>query len=259
MINLCSWNVNGIRAINKKGFTDWLNKSDFQVIGLQEIKATEDKIPTELIDHEKYNLFSHPAKRPGYSGVACLVNKNLKIQDYLLLNMPEFDDEGRVQVLEFEKFIFFNCYLPNGGRDHSRVPYKLDCSEETMKLAIDLKQQKNKPIIMCGDFNTAHQEIDLKNPKTNQKTTGFLPHEREWMSHFLENGFVDIFRELHPEEEGHYTWWSYRNNCRERNIGWRIDYFMISPELKVAVNKAKILHEVHGSDHCPISLSLNLD
>lgn len=255
-LKLASWNVNGIRAVSQKGFISWLNTGEFDIVGVQEIKAFEEQFPEELRENELYDIYVHSAKRPGYSGVTLFIKKSLKLLNYSLLNQSEYDDEGRVQIAEFEKFILFNCYLPNGARDHSRVPYKLACSQATLELAKDLEKEHKKPIILCGDFNTAHHAIDLKNPKTNTKTTGFLPIEREWMDDFMAEGFVDIFREHHKEEPDHYTWWSYRNDCRGRNIGWRIDYFMVSKSFKDNITHSNILPEVHGSDHCPISIEV---
>jgi exodeoxyribonuclease-3 len=255
-LRIASWNVNGIRAVSQKGFVEWLNTGEFDVIGVQEIKAFEEQFPDALQKHPDYDIYVNSAKRPGYSGVALFVKKSLNLLNYSLLNQPEYDDEGRVQVAEFEDFFLFNCYLPNGARDHSRVPYKLACSQATLELAKDLEKEYNKPVIMCGDFNTAHHAIDLKNPKTNTKTTGFLPIEREWMDSFLAEGFVDIFRDHHKDEPDHYTWWSYRNDCRGRNIGWRIDYFMVSETLKNDILDSSILPQVLGSDHCPIAIEV---
>lgn len=257
-IKLASWNINGVRAATTKGFAQWLLAGEFDIVGVQEIKAKEDQFPDELRNQDQYQLFVHSAERPGYSGVSLFVKNELEVLNYSLLNLPEYDQEGRVQIIELENFYVFNCYLPNGARDHSRVPYKLDCSEATLQLAKDFEMRNQKPVIMCGDFNTAHHAIDLKNPKTNTKTTGFLPHERQWMDHFLEQGFVDIFRKHHPDQPDHYTWWSYRNDCRGRNIGWRIDYFMVSEQIAPKVLTSKIHPEIHGSDHCPISIEVEL-
>lgn len=255
-LKIASWNINGIRAVTTKGFADWLAQGEFDIIGVQEIKAFEEQFPDLLKEQDLYQYFVHSAERPGYSGVTLFVKKDIEILNYSLLNIPEFDNEGRVQIIELAELILFNCYLPNGARDHSRVPYKLDCSEATLQLAKELEQKHQKPVVLCGDFNTAHKAIDLKNPKTNTKTTGFLPIEREWMDHFFAHGFVDIFRQMHQEEEGHYTWWSYRNDCRGRNIGWRIDYFMVSQALCDSITSSQIHPDVFGSDHCPISIEL---
>lgn len=255
-LKLASWNVNGIRAVAQKGLTSWLHSGEFDILAVQEIKAFEDQFPAELLESDLYDVYVHSAERPGYSGVALFVKKSLHIENYFLLNQSEYDDEGRVQIAEFEKFILFNCYLPNGARDHSRVPYKLACSQATLELAKEIEKERQRPVIFCGDFNTAHRSIDLKNPKTNTKTTGFLPIEREWMDQFLSEGFVDIFREHHKDQVDHYTWWSYRNNCRARNIGWRIDYFMVSESFKNNILNSRILYDIYGSDHCPISIEV---
>ncbi|MGB0452541.1 MAG: exodeoxyribonuclease III [Bacteriovoracaceae bacterium] len=253
-IKIACWNVNGIRAVTQKGLNDWFSESKYHIYCFQEIKAKENQFPEEILESKKMNWKIHPAKRPGYSGVASLISNRLDLLSYENLGISKFDDEGRIQVMEFENFYLINCYIPNGSRDHSRVDFKLKCSEEVLKKA--KKLNKKKPVLLCGDFNTAHTELDLKNPKTNHKTTGFLPRERAWMDKFISEGFVDVFREKHIDEPDHYTWWSYRNNCRSRNIGWRIDYFFATEDLLPHIKKPEILSDVMGSDHCPIYLEL---
>jgi len=258
MYQIASWNVNGLRAVAKKNFRDWAIKNQYNLLCLQEIKALPEQLPEEILHLDGYDGYFYPAKKKGYSGVALYIRqktpKPLKVG--YGIGMPKYDDEGRTIWAEFPKFIVFNCYFPNGQRDHGRVPYKLSYSRALTKYALKMSEATGKPLIICGDYNTAHHEIDLSNPKTNKKTTGFLPNERRWMDQFEEQGFVDIFRKRHPGEPGHHTWWSYRNDCRGRNIGWRIDYFFISAELEKKVKDANICADVLGSDHCPITLSL---
>ena len=251
-----SWNVNGLRACHKKGFLEWLNTEKPHILGLQEIKANVEQLPEELTKLKKYNAYFFSAKKAGYSGVALYISKKLEHEVTYGLGIKKFDDEGRSIIAEFEDFILINCYFPNGQRDHGRVPYKLDFSKAVAKKAKALKKKTSKPVIICGDVNTAHEEIDLANPKTNRKTTGFLPIEREWLTTFLKSGYFDAFRKFTPVENGHYTWWTYRGDCRQRNIGWRIDYFLTENSLEKQVKKCYHRPEVLGSDHCPIMLEL---
>ena len=202
-----------------------------------------------------YRTFWSAAKKKGYSGVAIFLKREaLSVTEGL--QVPEFDDEGRTLVGEFEDFILINGYFPNGQHNLGRVPYKLRYSDTVMEHAHRLRREKTKPIIICGDINTAHREIDLARPKENEGNTGFLPEERAWLDKFLASGFIDIFRELEPGPN-HYTWWSYRAGARPRNVGWRIDYFFITPELRPRVHKAYHQPQVHGSDHCPVVLELH--
>lgn len=254
-MKLASWNVNGIRACAKKGFVEWLDKEDCDVVCLQEIKAETDQFPEEILKRDEF-LYINSAEKKGYSGVA-IFSKKEPIEVWEGLGIEEFDCEGRTLIAEFEDYILFNCYFPNGQRDHNRVPYKLNFSDAVMEEALKLKKEKKKEIIICGDYNTAHQAIDLANPKSNKNSTGFLPNEREWMDKFFANGFIDTFRHFTPDENGHYTWWTYRGNCREKNIGWRIDYFCVTNDLLSRVSKSYHRPEVLGSDHCPIILELN--
>lgn len=253
-MKIISWNVNGIRAVTKKGFVDWLHQESPDIVCLQETKAQYDQFPEELKTHPNYHISHSSAEKKGYSGVATL--SKIPFIKTTLLDIDLFDSEGRVLIHEGEHFFLINAYFPNGQRDHNRVPYKLNFCEEILAKVNDLK--KIKPVIITGDFNTAHQEIDLANPKSNIKTTGFLPIEREWMDKFIANGFIDIFRSTYPDRTGAYTWWSHRPTVRERNIGWRIDYFFITPDLLPHVKETNIFPEVKGSDHCPIGLELSL-
>jgi exodeoxyribonuclease-3 len=251
-MKLISWNVNGIRAVYKKGFLEWFSRESPDILCLQETKADFEQFPPGLLNLPSYEIFHSSAIRKGYSGVATFSRE--KFLDTFFFKKKLYDSEGRVLIHEHPHFFLVNAYFPNGSRDLSRVPFKLAFYDDMLKKVNHLRQ--SKPVIITGDFNTAHSEIDLANPKSNTKTTGFLPEERVWIDKFIADGWVDIFRKLHPSKKGAYTWWSPRPTVRERNIGWRIDYFFISPELLPCVKKAEILPEVMGSDHCPILLEL---
>lgn len=251
-MKLISWNVNGIRSVYTKGFLEWFATESPNILCLQETKAQFDQFPLEIREMNNHSIFHSSAVKKGYSGVATISSE--KLLDTKKLDEAIIDDEGRVLIHEYEDFFLLNCYFPNGQRDHNRVPYKLEFCDSILKRMNELR--KKKEIIITGDFNTAHKEIDLANPKTNKNTTGFLPIERAWMDTFIANGYVDIFRELNPEVTGAYTWWSNRPGVRERNIGWRIDYFFITPGLRSRVKSARILPSVKGSDHCPVVLEL---
>ncbi|MCP5467687.1 MAG: exodeoxyribonuclease III [Deltaproteobacteria bacterium] len=253
-MKMVTWNINGIRAVVKKGFWDWLEKESPDILCLQETKAHPSQLDESLLKPKGYKPYWSSAERKGYSGVALFVKEEpLSISEGL--SAPEFDIEGRTLVAEFADFILFNGYYPNGKHDLSRVPYKLKYSDLVLEKALELQKEKKKPIILAGDFNTAHQPIDLARPKENQGNTGFLPEERAWIDKLVANGFIDIFRE-HEADSGHYSWWSYRAGARERNVGWRIDYFFITPELKNKVNRSYYQPEVMGSDHCPVVLEI---
>lgn len=251
---LFSWNVNGIRACGRKGFLDWLAAAKPDILGLQETRALPEQLEEPLRQPDGYGVTFHPAEKKGYSGVA-LYTREEPMSVVLEGLEPKFDNEGRLIIADYGDFLFYTGYFPNGGNDLSRVPYKLAFSEAVLQHA-EAQRKKGKSIVICGDVNTAHEEIDLANPKSNKKNTGFLPEERAWVSRFLDHGYVDIFRKLHPEEAGCYTWWSNRKGVRERNVGWRIDYFFISPDLEEHVVAARIHADVLGSDHCPIELEL---
>jgi exodeoxyribonuclease-3 len=252
-MKLISWNVNGIRAVYKKGFPEWFAKELPDILCLQETKASLDQFPIELTQIPNYQIFDSSSVKKGYSGVATFCRE--KILDTKKSEKEVYDCEGRVLVHELKDIFLVNCYFPNGSRDHSRVPYKLQFCDDILKMINKL--QEKKPVVITGDFNTAHKEIDLANPKTNIKTTGFLPIERAWMDKFVSQGWIDIYRHLNPEKTGAYTWWSNRPTVRERNIGWRIDYFFVSPSLLKHVKRADILPNIKGSDHCPVLLELN--
>ncbi|NOX90162.1 MAG: exodeoxyribonuclease III [Calditrichaeota bacterium] len=253
-MKLISWNVNGLRAALRNGFSDALNHINPDIVCLQEIKLQREQIPDETEQLTDYHKFWNFAERKGYSGAAVFTkSKPLKVTRGL--GIEKFDNEGRVIVAEFREFLLYNIYFPNGRRDHGRVDYKLEFYAELLKI-VNTRRDRGERVIITGDFNTAHKEIDLKNPETNRKTSGFLPQEREWIDRYLENGWIDTFRHFYPDLKDQYTWWSYRFNARKRNIGWRIDYFMISENLLPFLKEAFILPDVMGSDHCPIGIEL---
>jgi len=256
-IRLFSWNVNGLRACGRKGFPEWLAAEQPDVLGLQEIRALPEQLDGELREPAGYRTWIHPAEKKGYSGVALYSKVEPESVTLGGLGEERFDSEGRLIIADYGSFLFYTGYFPNGGNDLSRVPYKLEFSEAVLQHA-EAQRKAGRSVVICGDVNTAHQEIDLANPKANAKNTGFLPEERAWVSRFLEHGYLDIFRHSNPETTGAYSWWSNRKGVRERNVGWRIDYFFISEDLLGRVVEAKIHPDVMGSDHCPISLELAL-
>lgn len=257
---LISWNVNGLRSVATKGFESWFRTLLPDVIALQEIKATQGDVE-HLISSwaDLYDIHLHPAQKKGYSGTALLIKKELKnsvIGIHRGLKDIDEDNEGRLIWCEFQDFIFMNGYFPNGQRDHSRVAYKLDFSRKVVALAHELHQKNKKEIIIAGDINTAHTEMDLANPKSNAKTTGFLPNERAFIDEMIAGGLADVFRHFHPQLPEQYTWWTYRGDCRERNIGWRLDYFFSTQKMLEKVLRVEHLTKVLGSDHCPILLEI---
>ncbi len=249
---LC-WNINGIRAIWKKGFPEWFEKENPDVLCLQETKAQQEQLSEEIIKFKDYRSYFYSAQKKGYSSVA-VYTKHKPIRAKAGLGMPLYDSEGRLIELEFDKFILFNIYFPNGGRGPERVKYKLDFYGEVFNRAEELRKSK-KNIIICGDYNTAHKEIDLARPKENVNTSGFLAEERAWIDKIINMNYIDIFREYN-KEPGQYTYWDQITRARERNVGWRIDYFFISKEMRNMVADAKIHMNVMGSDHCPIEIVL---
>jgi exodeoxyribonuclease-3 len=252
-MKLYSWNVNGFRAVIKKGFWEWFTQAQGDVVCLQEIKAHPEQISKKDRDTSAYQGLWNPATvKKGYSGVAVYSAITAQSIDY---ELPEkrFQGEGRLIQMEFEYFYFFNVYFPNGQMSDERLQYKLEYYDSFLSHVQSLR--KHKPIVVCGDFNTAHKEIDLKNPKANEARSGFLPIERAWLDTFIAHGYIDTFR-MFTKDPGHYTWWTYRFNARANNAGWRIDYFFVSDELQNQVKNAWIEPEVQGSDHCPIGLEL---
>jgi exodeoxyribonuclease-3 len=252
-LRLFSWNVNGIRAIYRKGFLDWFKKADPDILCLQETKAHPDQLVEELKNVNGYYSYFSSAEKKGYSGVVTYTKeKPLDVKQGI--GIKKFDSEGRFIITEFEEFILFNIYFPNGKASKERLQYKMDFYNAFLKHCKKL-QKEGKRIVVCGDVNTAHEEIDLARPKENEKTSGFLPEERKWIDKFISAGFFDTFR-MFNNEPGNYTWWDMITRARERNVGWRIDYFYTSDNLKDKVKAASIHATVMGSDHCPIELEL---
>jgi exodeoxyribonuclease III len=252
-MRIFSWNVNGLRAVAKKGFFDWLSVESPDVVCLQEIKARTVDLDETILKPEGYHPVWNSAQRKGYSGVAIYSKK--KIQSvHTGIGIERFDLEGRVIRAEFKDFDLLNVYFPNGTSGEERLQYKMDFYDAFLDHCERLRE-KEKELIITGDVNTAHQAIDLKNPKANEKNSGFLPEERAWVDKFVSHGYVDSFRKFHPEPD-QYTWWSYRFNVRAKNIGWRIDYFFVTENLMKKVKDSFIKPEVMGSDHCPIGLEI---
>lgn len=252
MMKFVSWNVNGIRACSGKGFLNFFRSADADVFCIQETKLQEGQIS---LDMEGYYQYWNYAEKKGYSGTAIFTKaKPLSISNGI--GSAEHDTEGRAITLEFEKYYLINVYTPNSQRDLARLSYRLRWEDSLREYLLDL--EKKKPVILCGDLNVAHQAIDLKNPKPNMGNSGFTLEERGKMTELLHHGFVDTYRFLYPDQEGMYTWWSYMNKVRERNIGWRIDYFIVSKALASSIIGAGAECFVMGSDHCPVTLELDL-
>ncbi|MFH1197200.1 MAG: exodeoxyribonuclease III [bacterium] len=252
-LKLISWNVNGIRAVAKKGFIEWFNNENADVVCLQETKAWEDQLEDSLKNIPGYFSFFSEAEKKGYSGVA-IYTKEEPIKVGKGFGIPKFDSEGRILIAEFKEYVLYNIYYPNGKMSPERLQYKMDFYEAFQNHAVAMRNE-GKKIVICGDVNTAHKEIDLSRPKENEKTSGFLPMERAWIDRFLAEGFLDSLR-LFTDEPGLYSWWDLVTRARERNVGWRIDYFYISDNLKRNIKNAFIQPEVMGSDHCPIGIEL---
>ena len=251
-MQILSWNVNGIRAVVRKGFVDFLKKRKSDVLCLQEIKINEEARAKEVFDFSGYQEFWHSAERPGYSGTAILVKDGIKAN---ILPDLVWDNEGRVQVLDLGNFYLVNSYFPNANHELTRLNFKVDFNDKILRYL--KKLEKSKPVIICGDLNVAHQEIDLARPKDNVGNPGFTNEERAWMTKFLNKDFVDTFRSLNKDKV-QYSWWSYRFNARIRNIGWRIDYFCASAKIMKHIKKSLILDKIHGSDHCPVGIEIKI-
>jgi exodeoxyribonuclease-3 len=253
-MKIYSWNVNGYRAICGKGFNDWFKGIDADVVGLQEVKAHQEAVDPKLLEKKGYQCFWHAAKKPGYSGVALWTRvEPLSYQEGI--GIEKFDVEGRVQIAEFKDFYLLNCYFPNSQDERARLPYKLEFCDAILKFTQKM-HKKGKAVIVQGDLNIAHTEMDIKNAKTNQDSPGFYLEERQWMTQYLKSGVVDIFRQRHPQEPHHYTWWSYRANARANNVGWRIDYHVVSESIADQVKKVGHQPKVMGSDHCPVFIEI---
>ena len=256
MTILFSWNVNGLRAAARKGFLDWLVDVGPDILGIQETRCHPDQLDPRVRQPDDYYAYYASAERKGYSGVALYTRiEPLNVQ--VGLGLPDFDREGRTIVAEFVDFVLIVAYFPNGSRDHSRVPFKMTYKREFLAYCNELRRQ-GKKVVFCGDVNTAHNEIDLARPRQNRKSTGFLLEEREWIDEIVAQGYVDTFRDLYPDRDGAYSWWSYIGGARARNVGWRLDYFFVSEDLRPNVVDAAIHPDVLGSDHCPVSLILDL-
>ena len=253
-MKLFSWNVNGVRAIEKKGFLDWMSSELPDVLCIQEIKAKFEQLPDTLQNIDGYYSYWHSADKLGYSGVATFCREEPLHVQYGL-GIEKYDQEGRVLITEFENFLLYNIYFPNGQKDEFRLQYKLDFYNDLLVILNDQVESGNN-VIVAGDWNTAHQPIDLANPKANENYSGFLPVERAQLDEYVEHGYVDSFRLFH-DEPNRYSWWTYRHGARERNIGWRIDYFFTNQEFANQITNADIHENVMGSDHCPVSLELS--
>lgn len=251
-MRMVSWNVNGLRACISKGFLDFFNEIDADIFSLQETKLQDGQIEIKLDSYHQYWNYS---EKKGYSGVA-IFTKQKPLKVIYGLNIDEHNHEGRVITLEFENFYYITAYVPNSQEELKRLNYRMKWEDDIRNYLMEL--DKSKPVIYCGDLNVAHTEIDLKNPKTNRKNPGFSDEEREKFSMLLNSGFIDSFRYLYPDLTGAYSWWSYRFKAREKNSGWRIDYYIISKRLTENLKDAKIHSEILGSDHCPVSIDINI-
>ncbi|KYK29033.1 exodeoxyribonuclease III [Thermoplasmatales archaeon SG8-52-1] len=254
-MRLLSWNVNGIRAADKKGLFDWFKNESADILCLQEIKALPEQLPPHLRNPPGYNIYISSAEKKGYSGVATF-SKEKPTDVKKGFGIQKFDTEGRILLTDFPSFTLFNIYFPNGKKNQERLDFKLDFYDTFLAYADNLKAQ-GKNIVVCGDFNTAHNEIDLARPKENEKISGFLPIERAWIDTFIDHGYIDTFRYFNKEPEN-YSWWDFKTRARERNVGWRIDYFFTNKEFMKHVKKAFILKDVMGSDHCPIGIEIDV-
>jgi exodeoxyribonuclease-3 len=255
-LKILSWNVNGLRAIYGKGFLEWLQKEMPDILCLQETKARADQVPPELKNIPGYCSFFSSGDKKGYGGVGLFSRERPKSLRFSL-DIDGFDDEHRTIVADWGDFLIFNVYFPNGKASKERLEYKLKFYDRFLDL-MDRHLAEGRSILICGDVNTAHKEIDLARPKQNERISGFLPEERAWMDRLVGHGFVDTFRIFHPEG-GYYSWWDLKTKARERNVGWRIDYFFASERLGNSVKSAFILKEVPGSDHCPVGIELQID
>jgi exodeoxyribonuclease-3 len=252
-----SWNVNGIRAVDKKEALKWVDEANIDLLGIQETKSTKEQIPDTIFEKEYKTLTASQSAIKGRSGTALFTDIDITFEG----NCPEVDilDEGRINEVHFtlgdKDIAFFNVYFPNGQSKEERLTYKMEFYDRFLDYCENLKSE-GKSIIVCGDVNTAHTQIDIARPKANEKTSGFLPMERDWITKFLEHGYLDTFRVVNGDIKDKYSWWSYRANARANNVGWRIDYFYVSSDLKDNIKDAYILDEVMGSDHCPIGLEM---
>jgi exodeoxyribonuclease-3 len=254
-LRILSWNVNGLRAVYRKGFLDWLQKEKPDILCIQETKATQEQLPSDLRNIQSYHTYYSSAERKGYSGVA-LFTKAKPISIDNGLRIKRFDSEGRIQIADYGSFILLNIYFPNGKASKERLHFKMDFYNAFLDYA-DKFKRKGKRLVICGDVNTAHKEIDLARPKENEKVSGFLPQEQAWIDKLINHGYIDTFR-IFNHDPGQYTWWDLKTKARERNVGWRIDYFFVSDNLIKNVKRSYILADVMGSDHCPIGIDITV-
>ncbi len=255
-MKIVSWNVNGIRACIKKGFFEWLYEAKPDILCLQETKIAEAELTKELMQPKGYHTYWNSGERKGYAGVS-IFTKEEPIKVERGIGVEKFDEEGRFLILEYEKFWLVNAYFPHSQRELNRLKFKLEFNDAFLRFAENLTKTTTKMVIITGDFNVAHKEIDLKNPKQNEHNAGFTIEERRWVDEFLSKGYVDTFREF-EKGPGHYTWWSYRFNARKRNIGWRVDYFFVPIQFLKNIKNSYILKDVLGSDHCPIGVEVKI-
>ena len=254
-MRIISWNVNGIRAVEKRGFFNWLKEDNPDIICLNETKASPGQLSKDFINPPgtSYESFWASAKKKGYSGVAIYTKQ--KPDNVRFMGIDEFDDEGRVLAADYKDFTLIAAYFPNSQDERKRLPYKLAFNDAMLKLCKSIVK-KGRSFILCGDYNVAHTPIDLARPKQNENSAGYLPEERAWMDSFLKTGNVDTFRHFHPGETGCYSWWSYMGQARAKNIGWRIDYACVNKEFLPRVKSSVIRPEIEGSDHCPVEIEL---
>ena len=255
LVRLVSWNVNGIRACHKNGFMNWWESSNFDAIALQEVRALPEQIPADLISRNGWSKHWFAAEKKGYSGVGLLLKSEPK-QVWQGMGVAEFDSEGRVIGAELKDLVFVSAYFPNSQDKGARIAYKIRFCDAINEWCKKISKKTGKPVVLAGDYNIAHQAIDLARPKENEGTAGYLPEEREWMTKFLGSGWIDTFRHLYPEKTEAYSWWSARQNARPRNIGWRIDYHALPKGTESLIQEAAIHPDVMGSDHCPVSVAL---
>ena len=255
-VRALSWNVNGLRAVHKKGFLDWFSEEGPDILCLQETKAAEDQLHRDLTHIDGYCVYFSSAEKKGYSGVA-LYTRTKPDQVSYGFGIDKFDTEGRILIADYAEFTLFNIYFPNGKSSAERLRYKMEFYDAFL-IMVDRMKREGRNVVVCGDVNTAHKEIDLARPKANENISGFLPQERAWIDRLLSHGYVDIFRSFNGEPE-QYTWWDQVSRARERNVGWRIDYFFVDEGFSKQVNAAYILPDVMGSDHCPVGIEFKVD
>lgn len=255
-MRILSWNVNGIRAAQRKGFPDWFSRESPDVLCIQETKASPEQLAPELTTVPGYHTYFSSGERKGYSGVATYSKSKPREVGYGF-GIEKFDNEGRILRMDYGDFLLFNIYFPNGKSSDERLAYKMEFYDAFLD-HLDQLRSAGRHIVVCGDVNTAHKEIDIARPKANEKISGFLPMERDWMDQWISHGYVDTFR-MFCQEPGQYTWWDARGGARQRNVGWRIDYFFVDEGLKDRVKSAFILPDVMGSDHCPIGIEITVE